>query len=73
MDRNVLLDVIQSDQTILRIGKHIFETRRKHKDTEIKARAAMRRSARLMEATEGVTEAAQLFTVEHYNNLTQHH
>ena len=43
----------------------------KEKDGKIKARTAMRRLARLVEATEGVTKAEELFVVANFYMLEQ--
>ena len=65
MDKDRLHDIIKSDELIMQIGKDIYDSRKpaKEKDGKTKARTAMRRLARLVEATEGVTKADGLFVV----------
>ena len=65
MDKDHLHGIIKSDDLIMQIGKDIYDSRNpsKEKDGRIKARIAMHRLARLVEATEGVTKAEQLFVI----------
>ena len=65
MDKDATHDIIKSDDVIKEIGKSILNTRKstKEKEARIKARATMRRMAKLVAATEGVERAAELFLV----------
>ena len=57
---------------MIRIGKHIYDTRKptKCKDATIKVRTAMRRLAKLVDATVGISTAAELFVVSNlYQNI----
>ena len=58
MDKDHIYDIIKSDDLIMQIGKDIYDSRKpaKEKDGKNKARTGMRRLARLVEATEGVTK-----------------
>ena len=71
MDHDEMYATIISDKTILCVGKHIYDGRKpaKQKDAKIKSRSAMRRLARLVAATDTVTEAGQLFSVSNFYNL----
>ena len=53
MDKDRLHEIIKRDDLIMQIGKDIYDSRKpaKEKGGKIKARIAMRRSARLVEAT----------------------
>ena len=71
MDKDKLFDNINSDDVILQIGKHIYDARKpaKCKDAKIKARTAMRRLAKLVDATVGISTAAELFVVANFYQL----
>ena len=71
MDKDRFFDIIKSDDVILQIGKHVFDTRKptKCKDAKNNARRAMRRLARLVDATVGISTAAELFVVGHFYEL----
>ncbi len=53
MNKDHLHEIIKSDDLIMQIGKDIYDSRKpaKEKDGKIKSRTAMRRLARLAEAT----------------------
>ena len=70
MDKDRLHEIIKSDDFIIQIWKYIYDSS-KEKDGTIKARTAMRRLVRLVEATEGVTKAEQLFVVSNLYMLEQ--
>ena len=64
--------LITNDATILLIGKHVFDVAKPSKQTKAKiAQTAMRRLARLVQATEVVTEASELFLAENVNRLEE--
>ena len=73
MDRDHIYDIIKSDDLIMQIGKDIYDSRKpaKEKDGKNKARTSMRRLARLVEATEGVTKCEELFDVSHFYRFEQ--
>ena len=71
MDRVEVFAIISADATILRIGRSIYSERKptKEKATRIKVRSAMRRMARLLQATVGVTETSELFDIGNFYHL----
>lgn len=73
MRRDDYHQIIIGDEMIQRIGKEIFCSRKPNKKREAKnkARSAMRRLARLVELTEGVENAEELFKVENFYKLEE--
>lgn len=73
MDHDKYFDIIKSDELIMMIGKHIYSSRKptKEKDAKIKSRTAMRRLARLVEATKDVDTGADLFKSENFYELEE--
>ena len=71
MDKDRFFDIIKSDEVIKQIGKHIYDTRKpaKSEDAKIKARTAMRRLAKLVDTTVGISTAAELFVVTNFYQL----
>ena len=70
MDKDRFFEIIKSDDVILQIGKHIYAKKpAKSKDAKIKARTAMRRKAKLVDAKVGISTAAELFVVANFYQL----
>lgn len=73
MDRDIFFDIIKKDTTIKLIGKHFLDSAKpsKVREARMKARAAMRRLARLVHATDGVSEGRGLFQVSNFYRLQE--
>ena len=72
MTKDPHYDLIENDKTIQLIGRHVYDIMRPSKQIRAKlAQTAMRRMARLVDATEGVTEASELFLAENVNRLEE--
>ena len=71
MDKDRFFDIIKSDEVIIQIVKHIYNTRKpaKSKYAKIKARSAMRRLAKLVDTTVSVSTAAELFVFANFYQL----
>ena len=66
MKKDRFKDIIESDNTIRLVGKHIVDARKptKHKEAKIACRSAMHRLERIVDKTKGVSEAAYLLKVQ---------
>ena len=70
MDKDRFFCIIKSDEVIIHIFKHIYDTRKpaKCKDDKIKARSAMGRLVKLVDTTY-ISTAAELFVVANFYQL----
>ena len=71
MDEDRLHDIIKSDDLIMQIGKDIYDSRKPAKGEGWEDQGKDRRLARLVEATERVTKAEEMFVVSNVYLLEQ--